>query len=112
MATATYNTCTHASGWTHHAGEARCDACGVRRFTEYRAVRPSGLPVVVTQSLEEAHAADRAAATWIAQMLCDEGADWVRPGKPGIWRRRRATAAARWAAGRAGPQTAARGSAS
>ncbi|WP_420895081.1 DUF6255 family natural product biosynthesis protein [Streptomyces mobaraensis] len=34
--------CKHAAGWDSRGGADRCRACGTRRFTEYRAVRPPG----------------------------------------------------------------------
>ncbi|WP_425507734.1 DUF6255 family natural product biosynthesis protein [Streptomyces olivoverticillatus] len=40
--------CPHRSGWTHTRGESRCKCCGVRRFTEYGALRPPGLPLRTT----------------------------------------------------------------
>ncbi|MEU1312831.1 DUF6255 family natural product biosynthesis protein [Streptomyces cinnamoneus] len=58
--------CPHAAGWTRTAGEARCDRCGVRRFTEYGAVRPPGLPQAVVPAVRERYAADRAAACNVA----------------------------------------------
>ncbi|MCA6093035.1 hypothetical protein LE181_12790 [Streptomyces sp. SCA3-4] len=58
--------CPHAAGWTRTAGEARCERCGVRRFTEYGAVRPSGLPQAVVPSPRARRAADRAAARNVA----------------------------------------------
>ncbi|WP_221462472.1 DUF6255 family natural product biosynthesis protein [Streptomyces olivoverticillatus] len=42
--------CSHRGGWTHDAGELRCDGCGTRRFTDYGALRPPGLPSTVTSS--------------------------------------------------------------
>ncbi|CAM5533098.1 DUF6255 family natural product biosynthesis protein [Streptomyces abikoensis] len=61
--------CNHSEGWNHPApGEARCRRCGVTRFTEYGAVRPPGLPYVRTPEPEAARRADRAAATWIANL--------------------------------------------
>ncbi|WP_374223828.1 DUF6255 family natural product biosynthesis protein [Streptomyces sp. ISL-11] len=55
--------CHHQRGWTHALGGAsRCDECGVRRFTEYGAVRPPGLPQAMTPRPRDRRAADRAAA--------------------------------------------------
>lgn len=53
--------CGHRSGWTHAGGRARCEACGVVRFTEYGALRPPGLPQVITPGAG-GRRADRAAA--------------------------------------------------
>ncbi|WP_420894532.1 DUF6255 family natural product biosynthesis protein [Streptomyces cinnamoneus] len=36
--------CRHPAGWTHSHGVSRCERCGTRRFTEYGALRPPGLP--------------------------------------------------------------------
>ncbi|MEU1375750.1 DUF6255 family natural product biosynthesis protein [Streptomyces triculaminicus] len=58
--------CAHRAGWTRVGGEARCDRCGTRRFTDYGALRPPGMPVAVTPSPESGRAADRAAARWVA----------------------------------------------
>ncbi|MEU5428267.1 DUF6255 family natural product biosynthesis protein [Streptomyces olivoreticuli] len=58
-------TCTHRNGWTHTGGEATCASCGVRRFTDYRAVRPPGLAQAVTQPRKVAAVTDRAAAEWV-----------------------------------------------
>ncbi|MEU7131945.1 DUF6255 family natural product biosynthesis protein [Streptomyces sp. NPDC046261] len=54
--------CAHSAGWTRSGGEAHCDRCGVRRFTDYGAVRPAGLPHAIVPSPREPEAADRAAA--------------------------------------------------
>ncbi|MEU4210478.1 DUF6255 family natural product biosynthesis protein [Streptomyces sp. NPDC026206] len=54
--------CPHPAGWTRAGGEARCGSCGTRRFADYAALRPSGLPAVVTPSAADGSAADRAAA--------------------------------------------------
>ncbi|WP_373303655.1 DUF6255 family natural product biosynthesis protein [Streptomyces cinnamoneus] len=58
--------CPHAAGWTRAEGEARCERCGVRRFTEYGAVRPPGLPQAVVPAARDRYAADRAAARNVA----------------------------------------------
>ncbi|WP_372471992.1 DUF6255 family natural product biosynthesis protein [Streptomyces albireticuli] len=63
--------CPHRGGWTHHGGESRCNACGVRRFTDYGAVRPSGLPHAVTPPAPDRHATDRAAALNISRAVVD-----------------------------------------
>ncbi|WP_221462282.1 DUF6255 family natural product biosynthesis protein [Streptomyces olivoverticillatus] len=39
--------CRHGANWRHRAGESRCEACGTRRFTDYAALRPPGLPEAV-----------------------------------------------------------------
>ncbi|MFF7688286.1 DUF6255 family natural product biosynthesis protein [Streptomyces syringium] len=58
--------CGHRSGWTCVGGEARCGACGVVRFTEYGALRPPGLPQVVTP-VGDARRADRRAARTVSR---------------------------------------------
>ncbi|MFI1257168.1 DUF6255 family natural product biosynthesis protein [Streptomyces netropsis] len=58
--------CGHRSGWTRTGGEARCEACGVVRFTEYGALRPPGLPQVITP-VEGALRADRRAARMVSR---------------------------------------------
>ncbi|WP_221462293.1 DUF6255 family natural product biosynthesis protein [Streptomyces olivoverticillatus] len=57
--------CPHR--WTRNGGEAQCDGCGTRRFSSYAAVRPPGLPVVVTPSVAARRAADRRAAMVISR---------------------------------------------
>ncbi|WP_374284512.1 DUF6255 family natural product biosynthesis protein [Streptomyces sp. UNOB3_S3] len=56
--------CAHRAGWDQRAGEARCNGCGVRRFTSYGALRPPGLAVAVAtaRTFLVGHRADRAAA--------------------------------------------------
>ncbi|MFI9305079.1 DUF6255 family natural product biosynthesis protein [Streptomyces triculaminicus] len=39
--------CRHQAGWTHADGMSTCRRCGVRRFAEYGALRPPGLPQAV-----------------------------------------------------------------
>ncbi|MBT2384901.1 DUF6255 family natural product biosynthesis protein [Streptomyces sp. ISL-11] len=58
--------CRHQAGWSHGRGESRCQGCGVVRFTDYGAVRPTELPQTVVPG-ERARHADRAAAQWLAQ---------------------------------------------
>ncbi|WP_418952520.1 DUF6255 family natural product biosynthesis protein [Streptomyces albireticuli] len=65
------DSCPHRGGWTHHGGESRCDDCGVRRFTEYGAVRPSDLPYAVTPPTPARHSKDRVAALNISQAVTD-----------------------------------------
>ncbi|MEU5419330.1 DUF6255 family natural product biosynthesis protein [Streptomyces sp. NPDC020667] len=69
--------CTHRDSWTHTGGEARCESCGVRRFTEYRAVRPPGIAQALTPPRRTAATADRAAAEWLMRRTRRRG--W-RPG--------------------------------
>ncbi|GHC59014.1 DUF6255 family natural product biosynthesis protein [Streptomyces cinnamoneus] len=59
--------CAHGSGWTHTAGESRCNACGTRRFTQYGALRPPGLPRAIGATARDPHAADRTAARNLAR---------------------------------------------
>ncbi|GAA0489479.1 DUF6255 family natural product biosynthesis protein [Streptomyces sp. NPDC046215] len=60
--------CTHRSGWTRTGrGEHRCDACGVRRFSDYGALRAPGLPHAVTPSGPARREADRRAALLVAR---------------------------------------------
>ncbi|WP_367621008.1 DUF6255 family natural product biosynthesis protein [Streptomyces olivoreticuli] len=61
------NACLHCTGWTRTRGAARCEGCGVVRFTDYGALRPSGLPQALTVSRGSARRADRAAARWVAR---------------------------------------------
>ncbi|MFI9238319.1 DUF6255 family natural product biosynthesis protein [Streptomyces sp. NPDC053079] len=58
--------CPHLVGWTRTGGESRCDRCGTRRFEDYAALRPSGLPAAVTPSPAARRAADRNAAAAMA----------------------------------------------
>ncbi|MEU3351727.1 DUF6255 family natural product biosynthesis protein [Streptomyces sp. NPDC037389] len=60
------NHCPHDGGWASDSGEQRCNACGTRRFTDYRGVWQSGLPETVTPSEKRRPGADRSAATAIA----------------------------------------------
>ncbi|MEU4208601.1 DUF6255 family natural product biosynthesis protein [Streptomyces sp. NPDC026206] len=69
--------CPHAWGWTHSAGASHCDRCGIRRFTDYGAVRPPGLPGTVTPSRRSRNAADRAAALNVARTV-RPGIRWSR----------------------------------
>ncbi|MEV6672241.1 DUF6255 family natural product biosynthesis protein [Streptomyces sp. NPDC051162] len=57
--------CPHNGGWVHANGLVQCRSCGVRRFADYRAVRPPGLAEAVTSPRPEAANADRAAAQWL-----------------------------------------------
>lgn len=59
--------CLHRTGWARTRGAARCEGCGVVRFTDYGTLRPPGLPQAVTVSRGSAHHADRAAAHWVAR---------------------------------------------
>ncbi|MEU4212303.1 DUF6255 family natural product biosynthesis protein [Streptomyces sp. NPDC026206] len=62
--------CPHHAGWTHTGGgEARCDTCGTRRFSDYGALRPSGLPHPLTPSGAARRAADRAAARRVGEAM-------------------------------------------
>ncbi|MEV6778045.1 DUF6255 family natural product biosynthesis protein [Streptomyces syringium] len=61
--------CGHQSGWTQSHGEARCDDCGTRRFTDYGALRPAELPQTITPPPRRAHKADRAAARHVARIV-------------------------------------------
>ncbi|MFV8128975.1 DUF6255 family natural product biosynthesis protein [Streptomyces syringium] len=71
--------CGHRSGWACTGGEARCGACGVVRFTEYGALRPPGLPQVITPG--GTGRADRAAARVLSR-IARRPAWWgQRPGR-------------------------------
>lgn len=59
--------CSHSNGWAQGNGAYQCRSCGVRRFTDYRAVRPPGLAEAVTRPRGEARKTDRAAALWLMQ---------------------------------------------
>ncbi|MEU7135295.1 DUF6255 family natural product biosynthesis protein [Streptomyces sp. NPDC046261] len=61
--------CAHRSGWRHSGGEACCETCGARRFSDYGALRPAGLPRVVTPDGPARLAADRAAAGWVGEAM-------------------------------------------
>ncbi|MFI9238558.1 DUF6255 family natural product biosynthesis protein [Streptomyces sp. NPDC053079] len=61
--------CAHRSGWRHTGGEACCEACGARRFSDYGALRPSGLPHAVTPDGPARRAADRAAAGRVGEAM-------------------------------------------
>ncbi|WP_372446061.1 DUF6255 family natural product biosynthesis protein [Streptomyces triculaminicus] len=39
--------CAHPAGWSYFGGVARCERCGTRRFLDYGALRPPGMPSVV-----------------------------------------------------------------
>ncbi|MFI2072867.1 DUF6255 family natural product biosynthesis protein [Streptomyces triculaminicus] len=58
--------CAHRAGWTRVGGEARCDRCGTRRFDDYGALRPPGMPGVVTPGPAAGHSVDCAAARRVA----------------------------------------------
>ncbi|WP_425507736.1 DUF6255 family natural product biosynthesis protein [Streptomyces olivoverticillatus] len=58
--------CAHRSGWTHATGESHCNCCGTRRFTQYGALRPPGLPQAVATADRDPRAADRSAALNVA----------------------------------------------
>ncbi|MEU5052415.1 DUF6255 family natural product biosynthesis protein [Streptomyces sp. NPDC021096] len=73
------NHCAHTAGWTHAAGEAHCDRCGTRRFTDYGAVRPAGLPHAVTPSARDREAADRAAAASVRRRMVDRTSAYGPP---------------------------------
>ncbi|MFI1796723.1 DUF6255 family natural product biosynthesis protein [Streptomyces sp. NPDC020379] len=69
--------CAHRDGWVRANGEAQCRSCGVRRFADYRAVRPPGLAEAVTRPRREARNADRAAALWLMRRT-----RWTRRRQP------------------------------
>ncbi|GHC73461.1 DUF6255 family natural product biosynthesis protein [Streptomyces cinnamoneus] len=62
--------CPHLAGWVTTAdGESCCHHCGTRRFADYAAVRPPGLPQTIVPSDEARAAADRAAARCVGLMM-------------------------------------------
>lgn len=61
--------CQHLERWESGDGEKWCTACGTRRFTEYGALRPPGLPSAVMPSDEERGRADRMAAAVISRTV-------------------------------------------
>ncbi|MFI1254228.1 DUF6255 family natural product biosynthesis protein [Streptomyces netropsis] len=61
------NNCAHTGGWTSADGEERCDHCGTRRFTDYGALLPPGLPQIRTPSDKTRARADRSAAALISR---------------------------------------------
>ena len=67
--------CQHRAGWTRVGGMLRCEACGTRRFTDYAAMRPPGLPHAVARSGPARRAADRnaARAVWEAMGRARQG---------------------------------------
>ncbi|MEU5418952.1 DUF6255 family natural product biosynthesis protein [Streptomyces sp. NPDC020667] len=56
--------CAHR--WTRNGSASSCDTCDTRRFTDYAALRPPGLPQWITPKPRHRHEADRAAAKRIA----------------------------------------------
>ncbi|MEV6672619.1 DUF6255 family natural product biosynthesis protein [Streptomyces sp. NPDC051162] len=60
------NACPHRAKWTQARGAARCEGCGVVRFTDYAALRPPGLPYAVTASQEHTRRVDLAVAARVA----------------------------------------------
>ncbi|MFV8128615.1 DUF6255 family natural product biosynthesis protein [Streptomyces syringium] len=61
--------CGHRSGWTQTRGEARCNDCGTRRFTDYGALRPAELAPTTTPPPRRARKTDRAAARHVAHIV-------------------------------------------
>ncbi|MEU3355697.1 DUF6255 family natural product biosynthesis protein [Streptomyces sp. NPDC037389] len=55
----------------------RCRTCGVRRFADYGALRPPGLPHRVVSTPRDPRAADRAAARCVAELM-SRGRWWSR----------------------------------
>ncbi|MEU1372419.1 DUF6255 family natural product biosynthesis protein [Streptomyces triculaminicus] len=78
--------CPHTSGWDATHGEERCRSCGTRRFTQYGALRPPGLPVTLAPSPRDKGQADRSASMVIAHTL----------GRLSGWRPRRAAYHSAW----------------
>ncbi|MFI9305791.1 DUF6255 family natural product biosynthesis protein [Streptomyces triculaminicus] len=60
-------TCHHPEWESAGTGEARCKQCGTRRFTDYGALRPPGLPQAVRPPARRRAKADRTAATLISR---------------------------------------------
>ncbi|MEV5137797.1 DUF6255 family natural product biosynthesis protein [Streptomyces syringium] len=75
--------CGHRSGWTQSHGEARCNDCGTRRFTDYGALRPTELPQTITPPPRRARKADRAAASHVARFV-RRGIRWGTSGLVGV----------------------------
>ncbi|MEU7131977.1 DUF6255 family natural product biosynthesis protein [Streptomyces sp. NPDC046261] len=73
------NHCAHNAGWTHAAGESYCDRCGTRRFTEYGAVRPAGLPHAVVPAARDQEVADRSAAANVRWRMVDHTSAYGPP---------------------------------
>ncbi|MFI2075057.1 MULTISPECIES: DUF6255 family natural product biosynthesis protein [Streptomyces] len=62
--------CPHTAGWTQgQDGVWTCQRCGTRRFADYGALRPPGLPEPRKPSRAARRAADRSAASYIACRL-------------------------------------------
>ncbi|MFI9200437.1 DUF6255 family natural product biosynthesis protein [Streptomyces sp. NPDC053048] len=81
--------CPHPSGWTHDAdGSHRCERCGTRRFGDYAALRPPGLPAAVPQrpSPRCRRAADCAAASYVAYRGLSRRPDRFCPGPAAVGR--------------------------
>ncbi|MEU7136819.1 DUF6255 family natural product biosynthesis protein [Streptomyces sp. NPDC046261] len=66
--------CPHLVGWTRTGGESRCDRCGTRRFDDYAAIRPSGLPAAITPSPAARRAADLAAVRNVSMVTASRRA--------------------------------------
>ncbi|MEV4869694.1 DUF6255 family natural product biosynthesis protein [Streptomyces syringium] len=75
--------CGHRSGWTHTRGEALCNDCGTRRFTDYGALRPAELPQTTTPPPCRARKTDRAAARRVARFV-RRGIRWGTSGLVGV----------------------------
>ncbi|MEW2580183.1 DUF6255 family natural product biosynthesis protein [Streptomyces syringium] len=75
--------CGHRSGWTQAHGEARCNDCGTRRFTDYGALRPAELPQTTTPPPRRARNADRSAARHVARIV-RRGIRWGTSGLVGV----------------------------
>lgn len=60
-------TCHHPEWESTTTGAARCKRCGTRRFADYGALRPRGLPEAVRPPARARARADRAAATLISR---------------------------------------------
>ncbi len=75
--------CPHTSGWDSADGEDRCRACGTRRFTDYGALRPPGLPVALTPKPRDKAQADRTAAHAISHMRYHRLTRWAL-GRPAL----------------------------
>ncbi|GHG72607.1 hypothetical protein GCM10018779_48090 [Streptomyces griseocarneus] len=70
--------CPHQAGWTQSEdGVWRCARCGTRRFTDYGALRPPGLPEAKAPRPGARRAADRRAANFITFRL-PRGLRWGR----------------------------------
>ncbi|WP_265106283.1 DUF6255 family natural product biosynthesis protein [Streptomyces sp. ET3-23] len=59
--------CQHNAAWRRANGVSQCTRCGARRFTDYGALRPDGLPQPARTRRQLLVERDKAAALIIAK---------------------------------------------